>query len=170
MPSTNRVAGRPVALGSPQSIAFGAGALWVADHTGYLVKLDPRNLRVVARVPLRFGAHGLTVTPHGVFVADAHAGRLVRADVRTGRIERVAGLDVPPIYPHAGGGFVWASSAGAWGGPPQPRDDRVIRVDPGSLSIRQTFRLGGSVPSVGFGFGSLWAADPVTREVIRISR
>ena len=41
--------GRPLVLGSPQSISFGHGALWVADHGGWLVKIDPKTLAIAER-------------------------------------------------------------------------------------------------------------------------
>jgi DNA-binding beta-propeller fold protein YncE len=79
-PGTNRLVGRPLALGSPQSIAFGDGAVWVADHAGWLVKIDPRTLRVAARQRLDFGPHGVVALPVG------------------------------PIYPAAGAGSIWSAS------------------------------------------------------------
>ena len=65
-PASNRVVGNLPGLGSPQSIAFGHGAVWVADHAGWLVKIDPDRLTVVARRRLDFGPHGVVVTPHAV--------------------------------------------------------------------------------------------------------
>ena len=56
-PRTNRVVGEPLVLGSPQSIAFGQGALWVADHAGWLVKIDPATFKVVARQRLARHRH-----------------------------------------------------------------------------------------------------------------
>jgi DNA-binding beta-propeller fold protein YncE len=156
-PGTNRLVGRPLALGSPQSIAFGAGAVWVADHTGWLVKIDPRTFEVVARQRLEFGPHGVVATRDGVYVADAHGSRLLEADPGTARIRRVAGLPVGPIYPAAGAGSIWSGSAAVWGDP-TTQDDRVVRIDPATLAVTQTFHLGGNVSAVAFGFGSLWAA------------
>jgi DNA-binding beta-propeller fold protein YncE len=42
-PATNHVVGNLTGLGSPQSIAFGQGAVWVADHAGWLVKINPED-------------------------------------------------------------------------------------------------------------------------------
>jgi DNA-binding beta-propeller fold protein YncE len=155
-PGTNHLVGRPLVLGNPQSIAFGAGAVWVADHTGWLVKIDPRTLRVAARQRLDFGPHGVVVTGHGVYVADAHGSRLLEADPRTARVRRVARLPVGPIYPAAGAGSLWSGSAAAWSDP-AAQDDRVVRIDPRTMAVADTFHLGANVSSVAFGFGSLWA-------------
>src|SRR5213596_1019165 len=104
-PATNQVVGTVTGLGSPQSIAFGNGAVWVADHTGWLVKIDPRTLRVLARQRLDFGPHGVIATRHAVYVADAHGGRLLAADPQTARIRRIAQLSIGPIYPSVRGGW-----------------------------------------------------------------
>ena len=167
-PATNRIAGRPLVVArpsSPQSIAFGGGALWVADHAGWLVKVQPRTFRVVARRRLAFGPHGVAARARAVYVADAHADRLLEADPGTAKTLRVRRLAVGPIYPVVGAGSVWASSSGAWAG---EHDDRVLRIDPRTLRLVGTIHVGGSVPSVTFGFGSVWAAD-IDGHVVRIA-
>jgi DNA-binding beta-propeller fold protein YncE len=153
-PDTNRVVGTVTGLRSPQSISFGGGAVWVADHAGWLVKVDPTTLDVVARRRLDFGAHGVVATEDAVFVADAHANRLLEADPKTAEVRRIVDLPVGLIYPTVGAGLLWSSSAAAWS---DSRDDRVIAVDPETLKIVQTLRFGGNVPAVAFGFGSVWA-------------
>ena len=155
-PATNRVVGGPLVLGSPQSLAFGHGALWDADHTGWLVKIDPATFRVVARRRLDFGPHGVVITRDAVFVADAHGSRLLEADPATAKIRRVANLSVAPIYPAVGAGSIWSPSAANGSG--TTSDDRVVRIRPSTLTISETFHVGADVHSVAFGFGSLWAA------------
>jgi hypothetical protein len=168
-PRTGRVVGKPLVLGSPQSVAFGHGAVWVADHTGWLLKIAPGTLRIVARKRLDFGPHGVAVTDAAVYVADAHGSRLLEADPRTARIRRVVRLPIGPIYPAVGAGSIWSSSAAVWGtGTTQATlDDRVVRIDPRTLAVAETFHLGGNVSAVAFGFGSLWAAQAA--QVVRIT-
>jgi hypothetical protein len=44
----------------------------------------------------------------------------------------------------------------------------VLRIDPATLRIVEVLHLGGNVPSVAFGFGSVWA--PVASgSVVRIA-
>jgi hypothetical protein len=168
-PRTNRVVGSPLVLGSPQSIAFGHGALWVADHAGWLVKIDPRTFTVVARQRLDFGAHGVVVTDDSVYVADAHGSRLLQADPKTAAIRRIQPLAIGPIYPAVGAGSIWSSPAAVWKDETMlaTLDDRVVRIDPKTLAIVATFHLGGNVSAVAFGFGSLWATQ--TGQVTRIT-
>jgi virginiamycin B lyase len=165
-PATNRVVGNVTGLGSPQSIAFGRGGVWVADHAGWLVKIDPTTLDVVARRRLDFGPHGVVVTRRAVYVADAHGNRLLEADPKTAKIRRIIDLPLGPIYPAVGAGSIWSSSAAVWGDATE--DDRVVGIDPGPLKIVETLHVGGSVPSVAFGFGSVWAAVR-TGAVVRVT-
>lgn len=170
-PADNRIVGAPLVPArpsSPQSISFSGGALWVADHAGWLVKIDPVTFTVVAHQRLRFGPHGVVATLLAVYVADAHANRLLEADARTARIRRVAELSPGPIFPVFGARSIWSSSAAQWSGATGRRDDRVLRIDPASLEIAEVLHVGGSVPSVAFAFGSVWAADIVGR-VVRIT-
>jgi DNA-binding beta-propeller fold protein YncE len=166
-PATNQVVGNLSGLGSPQSIAFGQGAVWVADHAGWLVKIDPARLKVIARRRLDFGPHGVVATPHAVYVADAHGGRLLQADPETVKVERIAELSPGPISPAVGAGWIWSSSAEAWGG--TTKDDRVVRIDPATLRIVQVLHLGGNVPSIAFGFGSVWVPVGSGSAVVRIA-
>jgi hypothetical protein len=165
-PAANRVVGRPLEVGSPQSLAFGHGALWDADHSGWLVKIDPATFKVVARRRLDFGPHGVVITRDAVVVADAHGSRLVEADPVTAKIQRVAKLSVAPIYPAVGAGSIWSASAESWSG--SAVDDRVVRIRPSTLTISETLHLGASVDGVAFGFGSLWAAV-TTGQLVRIT-
>jgi hypothetical protein len=165
-PATNRVVGTLPGLGSPQSIAFGQGAVWVADHAGWLVKIDPARLKVIARRRLDFGPHGVVATPHAVYVADAHGGRLLQADPETAKVKRIVELSPGPITPVVGAGWIWSSSAEAWGG--TSKDDRVLRIDPATLRIVQVLHLGGNVPSVAFGFGSVWVPVGTGSAIVRI--
>jgi DNA-binding beta-propeller fold protein YncE len=165
-PKTNRVVGRPLVLGSPQSITFGHGAVWVADHAGWLVKIGPITFEVVARQRLGFGPHGVVIANDAVYVADAYGSRLLEADPETAEIRRRAALRVGPIYPVVGGGSIWSSSAAPWES--GKKDDRVVRIDPKTLAVVETFHVGGNASSVAFGFGSVWAAVQ-TGEVVRIT-
>jgi hypothetical protein len=163
-PATNRVIGEPLRLGSPQSLAFGGGALWDADHSGWLVKIDPATLEVSARRRIDFGPHGVLVARGAVYVADSHGKRLLEADPETADIRQIVPLPLGPIFPAYGFGALWSGSEAAWQGEP---DDRVVRIDPDTLSIVETVHAGGAVVSVAVGFGSVWAALR-TGEVVRI--
>jgi hypothetical protein len=84
---------------------------------------------------------------------------------RGGTAPGPAQLSPGPIHPAVGAGWIWSSPAAAWGD--ATRDDRVLRIDPRTLGGVQVLHLGGNVPSVTFGLGSVWAAVS-TGAVVRI--
>jgi outer membrane protein assembly factor BamB len=153
---------------SPQSVAFGAGSVWVADHAGWLVKIDPRTLRVVGRQPLRFGGHGVVATNQAVYVADSHGNRLIEVDPATLKIRRVAKLSIGPVYPSLGAGSLWTGSEEVWHDQ-GTSDDRVVRIDLATLAIADTVRVGSGATAVAFGFGSAWASAARAGEIVRLS-
>jgi hypothetical protein len=104
---------------------------------------------------------------HAVYVADAHGGRLLEADPATARVRRIAELSPGPITPAVGAGWIWSSSAAAWGGTTQ--DDRMLCIDPRTLRVAQVLQLGGNIPSVAFGFGSVWVPVGGRSMVVRIA-
>jgi DNA-binding beta-propeller fold protein YncE len=131
------------------------------------VKSDPVSFKVVARQRLDFGPHGVVIANDAVYVADAHDSRLLEADPKTAEIRRKTALPVGPIYPAVGGGTIWSSSAAVWESGTTP-DDRVVRIDPKTHAVVETFHLGANASAVAFGFGSLWAALQ-NGEVVRIT-
>jgi len=165
-----RISARPIYFGSV--VTFGGGFVWTGNddernHSGSVSKIDPARLKVLARRRLDFGPHGVVVTPRAVYVADAHGGRLLQADPETVKVKRIVELSPGPITPVVGAGWIWSSSAEAWGG--TTKDDRVLRIDPATLRVVQVLQLGGNVPSVGFGFGSVWVPVGTRSVVVRIA-
>jgi DNA-binding beta-propeller fold protein YncE len=167
-PATNRVVGRPLRLGSPQSITYGLGSVWVADHTGWIIKLDSRSFRVSHRSRLGFGPHGVVTGGSAVFVADSHRGRILRVDPKTAQVLMVKSLAIAPINPVFGDGALWSSSGANWETPGSGTDGRVFRIDQDSLALTHAIDVGAPVASVGWGFGSVWAASP-SGSVYRVS-
>jgi streptogramin lyase len=45
--------------GQPAGIAVGDGAVWVADATGAVLRIDPKRNEVVERIPITGVPHGL---------------------------------------------------------------------------------------------------------------
>jgi hypothetical protein len=71
-------------------------------------------------------------------------------------VRRIVDLRVGPIHPAVGAGLLWSSSAAVWDD--SRDDDRVVGIDPETLKIVKTVHVGGQVPAVAFGYGSVWAA------------
>jgi YVTN family beta-propeller protein len=121
-PRRNRVVGDVDAggpLGFGQTIAVGAGAVWLADpFDEQVVRIDPQDGRVVARIPAG-AATTLAVTGDAVWVVSSLG--LVRVDPALDQVVAVA--SDPDLrrarLVAAGAGAVWTAG---W--------DSVTRVDP----------------------------------------
>src|SRR6266567_2713289 len=106
-------------LGFTQTIALGAGSVWLADPlAGLVLRVDPTNLRVVARIAtgaitaLAFGSGGVwAVGKPGILRIDPVTSR-VTAMLPAAQVEGV-------LMVATGAGWVWAGSA-----------ELVARLDP----------------------------------------
>jgi hypothetical protein len=106
-------------LGFTQTIALGAGSVWLADPlAGVVLRVDPANLRQVARIStgaitaLAFGSGGVwAVGKPGILRIDPASSR-VTAMLPAAQVEGV-------LMVATGAGWVWAGSA-----------ETVTRLDP----------------------------------------
>jgi hypothetical protein len=152
-PGSNRLVGTPTRLPADGwDLAVGAGSVWATQFDGRLIRIDARTGRIRARISARPIYFGSVVTTGGGFVW-------------TGK--RIVELSPGPIFPVVGADWIWSSSAEAWSG--TTKDDRVLRIDPRTLRIVQVLHLAGNVPSVGFGFGSVWVPVGTASAVVRIA-
>jgi hypothetical protein len=107
-------------LGFSQTIAVGAGAVWLADpFDEQVVRIDSRTRRVMARIPAG-AATTLTVTRDAVWVISSLG--LVRVDPAADRVVAVApdpALRGARLVTTTGSGAVWTAD---W--------DSVSRIDP----------------------------------------
>jgi outer membrane protein assembly factor BamB len=89
-PARPRVAAVIPLGGTPDGAAFGAGALWVADFDGALLRVDPAQRRVVRRFRLGAEPDSIAAVRDGVWVrvvgTDHGAGSVLRVDPATGRV------------------------------------------------------------------------------------
>jgi hypothetical protein len=125
-------------LPSPGEVTAGLGFVWVAVN-GELLKVDPVSLRIVARVPGRFGEPGVA---SGYLWGLGGGGRgLRRVDPSTGLDRRVEGV--------RGDCLLLASETSVWvtscGGRPGAGPNHLFAVDPstGRIQYRLPFEFGG---------------------------
>jgi YVTN family beta-propeller protein len=114
---TNRLVG-DVAVGRrPVAVAFGEGAVWVANaDDGTVSRIDPRTRKVTNVIPLGTDIQDLATGFRSVWVANGKDGTLARIDSKLGKVKtlRLAGgnaVSLPPVrWVATGAGRVWATS------------------------------------------------------------
>ena len=125
--NANRVVGDvPVGAG-PSAVAFGAGAVWVAnafDQT--LSRIDPRTRKVAATIGIGTDETAVAVGYGSVWVAGGNDGVVTRVDpgsnavIRRIPLGQTTNLLTDPVFAVAAGeGGVWTTVG-----------DSVVRVDP----------------------------------------
>jgi YVTN family beta-propeller protein len=114
-PRTNRLTGRPIPLGrSPGALAAGAGSLWVADELeGMLVRVDPKQRRVLARTKVGRMPTAVAVGAGAVWVANGGDGTVSRIDPATNRVTKTVWVGVAPRALAADADGVWVVSTGS---------------------------------------------------------
>ena len=153
--ASNEVTGSFDALGGSE--AFTNDAVWIADSSGKLSKVDPKSYRTVATYDVFPGAFtGWVMSAGGSIWAasengetGAWGGELVKVDPSSGQV--VSRLDVPDPGPYAGMssdfGYFWVKGDG---------NGRLLRIDP-ETSTLTTFDLPGYK-----GLSQLWDIWPAT--------
>lgn len=176
---------------SADSIAFGAGSVWVVSFDdGMVLRVDPAARRVVAPIPVGEGPLGLAYAAGRVFVGHFGDGTVTLVDPATNRVtvEVPIGPEITGLA--ASGDSVAVAVAGerrvalldgdgtetaSFGLPGRPSEiaasDGLLAVslsDDGIVAVIDTadgtineIAVGGAPGSLAFGFGRLWVADPV---------
>ena len=142
------------AVGAGLLVAAGEGSVWALTRqpTPALWRIDPSSNRVVG------GPTPLPADPWSLGVGPGRCGWSPGSASTSGRTG-----SWPPAtactWPTPTAAAVWSNATA--------HDDRVVRIDPATLAVTQTFHLGGNVSAVAF--GSLWAtAQPGL--VVRLTR
>jgi streptogramin lyase len=121
-PATGRIQHRFRVGGKPRAIATSGDAVWVSleggeGGTDTLLKLDPKDGSILARVPYQYGIASLAASPSALWVINRFRARIVRADLRGGEARRAIQVgDSPSDYGVYGDGALWLAT---------PRDDAV---------------------------------------------
>jgi DNA-binding SARP family transcriptional activator/ABC-type transport system substrate-binding protein len=159
--------------GAGQSgFAFGEGAVWVATHSGLLVKIDPHSRRVTRSVSLGIEPSSVAVGAGSVWITDANSPTLLRIEPEYARVlQRIAlpteGAAQPSVTGTVavGAGSLWVAHGLS----------RVARLDPDTGRLLASIEVP-AANSVAVGDGSVWVAgsdagllariDPATNSVV----
>jgi YVTN family beta-propeller protein len=115
-------AGAPVAVGSPDGLAYGDGSVWAVDSTdGTLSRINPATHAVVQTIPVGAAPAAVTVTGHDVWVANSGDGTVSRINAAAGTVVDTIAVGNLPVALAGGRGGVWVANEG---------DDTVRRINP----------------------------------------
>ena len=144
------------------------GAVWVANGSARLFKVDPGSARISDRIDLPQPADGVAVDGDTLWAISAGAAGVMEIDSRSGRVRNTLqitsrpGSTRPiPIAITAGEGAVWVLNANT---------PSVTRIDPELGAVTDTTELGvGSNPTaIATGANSVWVARSGDGSLARI--
>jgi virginiamycin B lyase len=159
-PKTNRVRGFvrvavSTAVADAGSIGAGGGGVWlVIDGSTcaacLLARVNPRTLRVDARVPIRPYAAGVRVGYGAVWVTNPTANVVQKVDPRSKKVVRTTSVPGSPRFLAAGEGGVWTLGQ---------LDGSITRLDPATGGVKARIRAGikGDGGDMTTGGGWVWA-------------
>jgi hypothetical protein len=159
-------------------VAGGAGALWVVDGgSNEILRIDPRRVKVTARIRVPGRAWGVAAGTHQILVLSVpHRGPvtgpsgtrfLQRLDLRTGRLSAARARLSCDAGMAVGFGAVWTLDACT---------GSLSRLDARTLRLERQRKLGVLSQTPALGFGSVWLAsrggvrriDPTTLRTVAV--
>jgi YVTN family beta-propeller protein len=162
-PRGNRVVGSVGVGEEPVGIAYGSGAVWVANAAERTVsRIDPDTRREVKRIGTGWANVALTTGADSLWALDRTSGTLLRIDPRLN--VAVARLDLRGRLPAAdpvalafGAGMLWIELS--HGG--------VARLSPRSNALSGIFPGIANGGTLAVGFGSVWVPSVLPNAVRR---
>jgi YVTN family beta-propeller protein len=129
------------------AIAYGVGALWIANETDNTVsQFSPVTNSKVGDVNVGRGPSGVAVGAGAIWVADTGEDAVSRIDPRTRSVTTIP-VGHAPIGIAYGDSGVWVANSG---------DGTVSRIDPGTGKVVKTIKVGGSPSGIAAGGGLVW--------------
>ena len=143
---------------TPNGVVYAFRAIWVADlGRGMLVRVDPRNNRITARIPVD-QADWITASPDALWVS-SESGEVVRVDPTAGAVVARVRVGANPLASAWIDGELWV---------PNIDDGTVSIVDPARNAVRTTLSVGREPLSVAFADGDVWVSDSRDGELLRL--
>jgi YVTN family beta-propeller protein len=144
-------------------LAVGAGAVWVTERStnpaepDHVIKLHPRTLATVARIPVQNGARDVRIGGGSLWVANRDTDSVSEVDPGTGEVVATvtAGLMTQELA--YGAGSVWSANG----------DGTVTRVDVRTRTP-VVLAVGSRPSSIEFRGDEVWVASLPTNSVTRI--
>jgi ABC-type transport system substrate-binding protein/DNA-binding SARP family transcriptional activator len=160
--AAGRRVGAAVAVGSPDSLAFGAGSVWAVGRTdGTVSRINPATHAVVQQIPVGTDPAAVTVTGGGdVWVANSGDGTVSRINAAAGRVVDTVQVGNIPDAIASGPSGIWVANQG---------DATVDQIDPGTGEVtRRGIPVGGLPDGIAVGPDAVWVANGEDGTVTRI--
>jgi YVTN family beta-propeller protein len=146
-PASNRVIATGFAGFAASAIAYGEGALWIANATDNTVsRFSPETNRKVGDVNVGRGPSGVTVGGGAVWVADTGDNAVSRIDPQSRSVTTIP-VGNGPVGIAYGEGGVWVANSG---------DGTVSRIDPSKAKVVRTIKVGGRPTGIAAGERLVW--------------
>ncbi|HEX2029795.1 MAG TPA: hypothetical protein VHL78_00130 [Actinomycetota bacterium] len=163
-------------VGIAQDIDVVEGLVWVKtafvqaprEIPPTVVAIDPSTNQPVFRHRLTRAEHSAIAVGEGsIWSANEQTNVIFRRDARTGRVRNEVAGPPLPIDLAIGDGSVWVLTQGTRATVP-PLPGSVVRIDPGSGRILETFQVGTGPRAITFGAGGVWVVNTGDSTVSRI--
>jgi virginiamycin B lyase len=150
-----RIPVSPVA--APCAAATGGGFVWVSEYGApYLLKINPKTNKVVAKTGIGSGSCGLGYGAGSLWIEDTSSSTISRVSVATGKRIKAIPVGLQPYDATFAYGAAWATAYAT---------GELERIDPATNRVVKRWKLPQATGVVG-AFGSLWATG--TAGVIRV--
>jgi YVTN family beta-propeller protein len=150
---------------APCAAAAGGKWVWVSEYgQPYLLKIDPKANKVVAKTGIGSGSCGLGFGAGSLWVEDTSSSTVSRVSVATGKRLKAIQVGISPYDTTFAYGSAWTTAYG---------QGELERIDPARNRVVNRWKLPSATGVVG-AFGSVWATgadgvlrvDPVSRKVL----
>jgi ABC-type transport system substrate-binding protein/DNA-binding SARP family transcriptional activator len=147
------------AVGRPNGLAYGAGAVWVTDSADNMLLRINAAGQVDDRIPVGRGPAGVVVADGEVWVANELDGTVYEVNPGSGTpvAEIPAGIGPGPIA--AGYGSVWVANV---------TSGTLSRIDAATGRAGPTISLGTAPSAIAVGAGAVWVTSQETGELLRV--
>lgn len=148
----------PASADASAPVAIGAGAVWVADSGGRILRVDPRTTRQVGALGSGLQATALAVADNALWVASWNTLTPVYPRSRARGSQTRLGTFARPRAIATGENGVWVTLE---------EDDAIARIDPLTGSMTRIPTGDGPV-DVAVGDGAVWVANRLGRSISRV--
>jgi YVTN family beta-propeller protein len=143
--------GAPVAVGSPDGLAYGDGSVWAVGGTdGMVSRINPATHAIVDQIPVGSAPSAVSVTGGDVWVANSGDGTVSRISAAANKVVQAIPVGNDPVAIASGPSGVWVANEG---------DDTVDRINPATGTRTRTVQVGGRPDGIAVGPGAVWVAN-----------